>query len=140
MVKQCYPNICTVVQILQKKVHQFRLLLKFIRTVSTVREYIKKHPFFYNICTGMQIFDVSNTVWSQFWFLSLLCKYLVLNLKISTSCANIVEECIVSCNICTVVQIFERSAVCLLRMHKHSMIFACYKITQTQHYLKNNLI
>ena len=25
---------------------------------------IKKHPFFYNICTGMQIFDVSNTVWS----------------------------------------------------------------------------
>ena len=31
--------------------------------VSTVREYIKKRPFFYNICTGMQIFDVSNTVW-----------------------------------------------------------------------------
>ena len=35
-----------------------------VYTISTVREYIKKRPFFYNICTGMQIFDVSNTVWS----------------------------------------------------------------------------
>ena len=32
--------------------------------LAPVREYIKKRPFFYNICTGMQIFDVSNTVWS----------------------------------------------------------------------------
>ena len=60
--------------------------------LSTVKEYIKKRPFFYNICTTMQIFDVVRPVWVLFGLLAILCKYFVLNLKISTSCSNIVEE------------------------------------------------
>ena len=61
--------------------------------LSRVIEYKKKRPFFYNICTTMQIFDVVRPVWVLFGLLAILCKYLVLNLKISTSCANIVYCC-----------------------------------------------